>query len=121
MQARNHNVPKSGLGRDGIAQLARSTGDGAYRVIHSIKVLESIQPVTKPLTSIASLGLGSEVERVHTSFMFTDAAGRISSKNPDIMSVPPDHKYPGLAERWRACLAYSALGRNAVDSGYAIE
>ena len=43
--------------------------------------------------------------RVHPQFMFTSADGRITTRNPDLGLRPPDHKYPGLAEKWKAITA----------------
>ena len=105
-QARNHTVPRSGMGRDGIAQLARQTGDPVYNVLHQIKTLEAISGVMAPLTARGALlsDDASDVERIHTHFMFTDAAGSISSKYPDIITAPPAHRYPGIAEIWNRCL-----------------
>ena len=104
-QAHRHNIPKSGLGRDGIAQLARQKGDPLYVAIHDIKMLESVAGVMAPLLSIASVKEdGDDIERIHTHFMYTDAAGAISSVDPDIITPPPAHRYPKLAELWSKCL-----------------
>jgi hypothetical protein len=105
-QARNHTIPKAGLGREGIAQLARQTGDPVYTTLHQIKTLEAISTVMAPLTAAAAIlqDGSSDVDRVHTRFMFIDAAGGITSRNPDIITAPPNHKYPGLADLWSKCL-----------------
>lgn len=101
--AKNHNIPKSGLGREGLAQLARQTGDAVYRTVHSIKVLESIAGATTPLTSIASI-TDAEVIRVHPQFVFT-ADGSIASRSPSLKPPDLNHRYPGLAEAWSRCIA----------------
>lgn len=104
-QSRNHAVPKSGMGREGLAQLARQTGDPVYSVVHGMKVLEAIGGVMAPLTALNSLLENpDDTERIHSNFMFVDAAGAISARNPDIITKPPAHKYPGLAELWDKCL-----------------
>lgn len=103
-QARNHTVPKAGLGREGISQLARQTGDPLYKTIHGIKLLETVNEITAPLCSVAAIRSDtSDVERVHTKFMFTDASGFITSKGPDIITAIPAHKYPELAQAWELC------------------
>lgn len=104
-QARNYKIPRAGFGREGVSQLARQTGDPVFRFTHDIKTLESIAGAMAPLTSAAAILDRHGVERIKTHFMFTDAAGMVSSKDPDIMTAPPAHKYPGLAEQWRKCLA----------------
>jgi hypothetical protein len=105
VQAINHPFPKIGLGRDGIGQLARSTGDSLYSVIHGIKTIEAIGATMAPITAAAAiLTDASDIDRVHTKFMFIDAAGAVTSREPDIISAPPAHKYPGLAELWAKCL-----------------
>ncbi len=75
VQSQNHTIPKSGLGRDGIAQLARSHGNAVYNVLHQIKTLEAIAGATAPLTAAAGIlsDDASDVERIETSFMFMDA------------------------------------------------
>lgn len=102
--ARGHTPPRSGFGRDGLAQLARQTGDQVYRIAHSIKVLEVISGAAKPLSEAVGI-TESEVIRVHPQFMFTSGDGRVTTRNPDLGLRPPDHKYPGLAERWKAITA----------------
>lgn len=102
--ARGHTPPRSGFGRDGLAQLARQTGDPVYKTAHSIKVLEVISGAARPLSEVAGI-TESEVIRVHPQFMFTSGDGRVTTRNPDLGLRPPDHKYPGLAEKWKAITA----------------
>lgn len=106
-QAKNHTLPASGAtGREGLAQLARQTGDPVYSVVHGIRVLEAITGAMHPLisTAVHDLSPETDIERLHCNFMFIDAAGLISARNPDIITKPPAHKYPGLADLWNKCL-----------------
>lgn len=106
--ARNHRIPYGGLGRDGLQQLARQTGDPVYRLAYEVRLFDQIAGFGTQL-GISSLG-PDEIVRVHTQFMFTSGDGKITTKNPNINASPNPIKYPEIAAAWRQCVASGSTG-----------